>query len=340
MRHLSRTLLYLLLWIVPQASNAADSSLVDAPSESVLFLNAQNQLNDVPVQFTEGFADVDGARLHYVTAGSGRLVFFYHGFPSYWYMWKNQLNALAEDYQVVAVDGLGANLSSKPTDVNAYDISNLARQLHVFIQSIAKGQSYSLVGHDWGGALSWAYAQKYPDKLDKVIVLNAPPFNLFLEFLASDPEQQKSSIYVERLKSMSSEKELGLEDGHKMWGAAYSRLIERGMLSIAEGELFKHALASPGALTGGINWYRANVPSPDAIGETDFWPARYSSTPVNSLLIWGGEDRTFVHDMLQVMPKYAPRVQIEVLPGIGHWPSLEAPETVNKLIHSFIETED
>lgn len=329
-----------LLCFIAQASIGADATVTASPSESVGFLNAQNRKNNIAVQFSEGYINVDDARLHYVSAGSGKLVVFYHGFPSYWYMWKHQLNALAKDYRVVAIDGLGANLSDKPADINAYKVSNLAHQLHQFIQSISEGEDYILVGHDWGGALSWAYAQRYPDQLQKLIVLNAPPYNLLLEFLATNPEQQQASLYIEKLKSLGRDNNLDTDAAHRMWSRIYVNHVKRGELSEAEGELFKKALAAPGALNGGINWYLANVPAPDQIREADYWPARSGTTAVDSLLIWGGDDRTFVHSMLEAMPDYAPRLQIETLPGVGHSPSLEAPETVNQLIRNFIASED
>jgi pimeloyl-ACP methyl ester carboxylesterase len=328
---------FLLCYIVQAPVSAAPATNSD-PSESLRALNAQNQDDGIVVKFTEGYITLDDTRLHYVSAGTGKLVVFYHGFPSYWYSWKHQLTALAKDYRVVAVDGLGANLSDKPTDVSAYHISNLARQLQQLTQTLAGQEDYVLVGHDWGGALAWSYAQQYPEGLDKLIVLSAPPTNLLLDLLRSDPAQQEASSYMGRLKAMGREKELGVEEAHLMWNIGYSKLIERGFISPAVGDQFKQALAQPGALDGGINWYRANIPATDAITEADFWPARSASTPVDSLLIWGEEDKTFVPAFLQKLPDYADHLRIEILPGVGHWPSLEAPEKVSDLIREFIES--
>jgi hypothetical protein len=102
---------------------AAEMESVDSPS--VRFIN--QQISDPALRFSDHSIDVDGQRLHYVSAGSGKLILFYHGFPSYWYMWKNQLLDLAADYRVVAVDGLGANLSAKPNELAPYHVSALTR---------------------------------------------------------------------------------------------------------------------------------------------------------------------------------------------------------------------
>ena len=83
----------------------------------------------------------------------------------------------------MAVDGLGVNLSSKPTDLEKYKLENLAAQLDALANHLAPGKPFSLVGHDWGGALAWSFAQAYPDRLEKVIGINAPPTNQLLHLL-------------------------------------------------------------------------------------------------------------------------------------------------------------
>lgn len=85
---------------------------VSAQSPSVEFINQHN--SDPALQFSDHSIDVDGQRLHYVSAGTGKLILFYHGFPSYWFMWKNQLLDLATDYRVVAVDGLAPTYQLNP----------------------------------------------------------------------------------------------------------------------------------------------------------------------------------------------------------------------------------
>jgi epoxide hydrolase 4 len=328
--------LCLLLGIAGQPAAHAEPDGIAPASESLTFFNAQNRALGVTGEFTEGYIELDDGRLHYVSGGSGKLLVFYHGFPAFWYSWKHQLADLAKDYRVIAVDGLGANLSDKPADVGAYHVSKLARQLRQFTQAIAGDTPYVLVGHDWGGALAWAYAQQYPETLEKLVVLNAPPYNLFLELLQNDPAQREASRYIERLRNLGSEKALDEGSAHRMWQIGYGRMLAQGTISEQEGDRFKNALAQPGALAGGINWYRANIPNPATITDVDYWPTRTSSTPVDSLLIWGETDQTFVPAFMQKLPEYTDQLQIEVLPGVGHSPQLEAPEKVNALIRKFI----
>src|SRR5581483_11084801 len=72
------------------------------------------------------YADVNGVRLHYATAGHGKqLIVFLHGFPEFWYEWKNQLMEFGKDYTAVAPDMRGYNLSSKPAEVDQYQVKYL-----------------------------------------------------------------------------------------------------------------------------------------------------------------------------------------------------------------------
>lgn len=320
----------LLLWPVLLA---AEMKSVESPS--VTFIN--QQISDPALQFSDHSIDVDGQRLHYVSAGSGKLILFYHGFPSYWYMWKNQLLDLAADYRVVAVDGLGANLSAKPNKLAPFHVSALSRQLNALAETLAGDQGFVLVGHDWGGALAWSYAQQYPQGLDKLVVLNAPPTNLFLELLRSNPDQRKASTYISRLKGAVQSQSVDQNYAAQMARFAYGGMVNRGLISAPEAALFTSALTQPGAVAGGIKWYQANIPEPDKIEDKDFWPSPKASTEVPSMLIWGEDDGTFVPEFIDQLPNYAKDLRIEVLPGIRHWPPLEAPEQVNRLIREFIE---
>jgi hypothetical protein len=73
----------------------------------------------------DGFADSGGVKIHYVTKGAGPLVVLIHGIPGFWYDWRNQIPALAEHFQVVAIDQRGFNLSDQPEGVENYALGKL-----------------------------------------------------------------------------------------------------------------------------------------------------------------------------------------------------------------------
>lgn len=293
-----------------------------------------NQTYSMTAPLTEGYAKVGDVNYHYVSAGEGPLVILYHGFPSFWYAWKFQIAELAKHYRVVAVDGLGSNLSDKPSAIGRYRIDKLAEDLNQLAYQLSDDKTFHLIGHDWGGALSWAFAQRYPQRVEKLIVLNAPPYNLFLELLRNNAQQQKVSRYIDILSHPMGEAVLGFNDSYLIWSMAYQKHLDHNTISKTEADLFRQALARPQALHSAINWYRANTPTRDNINS---WPKDNPTVKAPSLLIWGVKDKTFVAEFLELLPNYVDQLTIERLPNAAHWPSLSHAERVNRTIIDFLK---
>ena len=286
--------------------------------------------------FTDHYFDFDGITLHYVEAGSGPLVIFYHGFPLFWFSFHHQMTALKDHYRVVAVDGLGVNLSSKPTDLEKYKLVNLAAQLDALANHLAPGESFSLVGHDWGGALAWSFAQAYPDRLEKVIGINAPPTNQLLHLLQTNEEQRKRSSYMWLMRGGKTHTLITENGARRLWKNAYAKFRGLPHFTKAHDETFREALAIPGAVDGGINWYRANIPLLQDLEEAECWPSPTASTPVPALLIWGETDTTFVAEFIDELDQYATNLEVKRLPDVGHTPMLEAPSLTTSIIEEFL----
>src|SRR5581483_10670610 len=121
--------------------------------------------------FTHAYAEVNGIRLHYVTNGEGKLILFVHGFPEFWYAWKDQLTEFGKNYQAIAVDLRGYNLSSKPADVEQYRAQYMVEDLRALIEQLGHKKCI-LVGHDWGGLVAWVFALTHPEMLEKLIIVN------------------------------------------------------------------------------------------------------------------------------------------------------------------------
>ena len=295
-----------------------------------------NRVRTGTIAYHEGYVSEGDDRLHFVEAGEGPLIIFYHGFPSFWYCWFNQMEILKTRFRVVAVDGLGAGLSAKPDTLDAYRVKNLANQLDAFASSICDDRRFILVGHDWGAALSFAYAQAYPERLNAVIGMSAPPYNLFLELVRTNAEQQARSQYMQRFREIALQDIINDGLPNLIWQEAYGKLISTGMLTHKEGELFRSALADPRAIDGGMNWYRANLADFVDTDPSYQWPGPSRKIEVPSMLIWGDSDTTFVEDFLLRTEEWAPRLSIVRIADVGHWTPIEAPQNANAAIESFL----
>src|SRR5260221_6090057 len=127
---------------------------------------------------THKYAEANGIRLHYVTTGKGKLLLFVHGFPEFWYAWKNQLVEFGRDYQAVALDMRGYNLSSKPTDVEQYQVQYLVEDLRALVEELGHN-TWILAGHDWGGLVAWVVPMTHPKDVYKLIIVDARHLAIF-----------------------------------------------------------------------------------------------------------------------------------------------------------------
>src|SRR3984957_5522312 len=142
-----------------------------------------------------GYADSNGVKIHYASLGTGPLIVMIHGFPDFWYTWRDQMEALSDIYQCVAIDQRGYNLSDKPKGVENYDVRLLVGDVVAVVHALGKEKAI-IVGHDWGGLVAWQVALNVPQVTEKLIILNLPhPRGLSRE-LANNPAQQKNSQYA------------------------------------------------------------------------------------------------------------------------------------------------
>lgn len=151
---------------------------------------------------THGYADNNGVRIHYATVGEGPLVVMIHGFPDFWYSWRHQMEGLQDEYQVVAIDQRGYNLSDSPDGDENYDMTLLTSDVAAVIRSFGE-DSAVIVGHDWGGMVAWNFAFAYPQMVDRLVVMNLPHPNGMLRELTINEEQRANSDYAQRFQAGS-----------------------------------------------------------------------------------------------------------------------------------------
>ena len=194
----------------------------------------------------DGFADSDGVKIHYVTAGKGPLVILIHGFPDFWYTWRDQMPALAKHFQVVAIDQRGYNKSDQPKGVDSYKVEKLVGDVDA-VRKHFKADKAIIVGHDWGGLVAWTYAMTYPDRTDRLIVLNLPHPRGLIRELANNPQQQKNSQYARNFQKEGAEKLVTPRVARLLGeGTGGAGQVHRGLQALVDG---RHAQLLQGQLS-------------------------------------------------------------------------------------------
>ncbi|HEY7572481.1 MAG TPA: alpha/beta hydrolase [Nitrososphaeraceae archaeon] len=152
--------------------------------------------NDIDKYVTHHYANNNGVRIHYVTIGGGpKTIVMLHGFPDFWYTWRNQMIALMSMYQVAAIDLRGYNLSDKPQGGEYYQMRHLISDIQAVVRNLEKDKTI-IMGHDWGGAIAWFFAMYVPTMTERLIILNTPHPTGIVRELAQNPQQQKQSGYA------------------------------------------------------------------------------------------------------------------------------------------------
>jgi len=287
------------------------------------------------------YADLNDIRLHYVTAGKGKLLMFAHGFPEFWYGWKNQLTEFENEYQVVAPDMRGYNLSSKPADVEQYRVEYLIEDLRLLAEHLGH-KKFILIGHDWGGAVAWAFALRHPDYLEKLIIINAPHPGVFDRELKENPAQQRASQYMLMFRSSQAEQVLSANNYASLVDSILGRGLREGHFTEEDRNAYLGAWSQPGALTGGLNYYRAaRVGPPSEQGDqangnfgTD---TAVLTVTVPTLVIWGEKDQALLTGNLEGLDEFVPKLTVKRIPDGSHWVIHEKPDLVNAYIRDFIE---
>jgi pimeloyl-ACP methyl ester carboxylesterase len=286
------------------------------------------------------YAEVNGVRLHYVTVGQGPLIVFVHGFPEFWYAWRAQLAHFARDHQAVAFDMRGHNLSSKPADVADYAMNHLVSDLAALADHLGH-RRFVLVGHDWGGAVAWAFAIRHPDRLERLVIVNAPHPAIFARELRDNPAQQKASEYMLAFRSAKAEQMLSANHYAALVQAVLGEGLARGYVTPDDREEYLKAWSQPGALTGGLNCYRAarvgppsrdGAPASGTLGVDD--SAAVVSVP--TLVIWGEKDTALLPGNLDGLDRYVPNLTVRRVPDASHWIIHEQPELINRYLRDWL----
>jgi len=277
---------------------------------------------------TSNFIQANGVKLHYINEGTGELVVLLHGFPEFWYGWKNQISVLSKQYRVVAPDMRGYNLSDKPTNVSDYKIEVLAKDIADLIKALGAEKAI-VVGHDWGAAVAWAVAALHPEVVKKLAILNVPhPAKMQQAFMKFNFSQWKKSWYIFFFQlPFLPEKLVGNKDFFKR---TFDNMCQRKNI-FSEEDLHKYAEAyrQPGTITAALNYYRAAFR-----GVTSGVVFPKIKAPV--MVLWGEHDKALGKELTYNTDKFCEgSFEIHYDNTSGHFIQHENPEWVNEKLLKF-----
>ncbi|UIO99429.1 alpha/beta fold hydrolase [Halobaculum sp. CBA1158] len=272
------------------------------------------------------FVEANDRTFHVVEAGpdDGELVLLLHGFPEFWYGWRDQIRPLAnEGYRVVVPDQRGYNRSERPDRVRDYRIEELADDATGLIDAYDR-ETAALVGHDWGGIVGWWVALHAPERLSAFVPVNAPHPTALRRRLRSDPSQLLRSSYAGFFQLPRIPEALTRAGG---WRIATRMLRESSMpgtFSAADLDRYREAWGREGAFTAMLNWYRAAARD-RPVPETD-------RAEVPTRLIWGVHDQFLKRPLAHDSVSYCTDGRLTTVQEATHWVQHEQPAKVANAI--------
>ncbi|MEM9623367.1 MAG: alpha/beta hydrolase [Pseudomonadota bacterium] len=298
---------------------------------AALLTPLRSQADTLLDQVEHQYADNNGVKIHYVTVGSGPLVVMIHGFPDYWYSWRDQIKALQKDYQVIAMDQRGYNRSGQPDGVENYSMDKLIGDVAAVIRHTGHS-SATIVGHDWGGAVAWQFAFNLPQMTERLVVMNLPHPAGMMRELTTNQEQRANSDYVRVFQEGDP------ADPDILFGGPMT--AENLANWVTDPEARKHYVAAfaRSDFAGMLNYYKANYPRPPAPG-TPVPETPRLAMPV--LMFHGLEDRALHSDGLNNTWDWIDAdLTIVTAPGAGHFVQQDASALVSNTLFWWLQARD
>jgi pimeloyl-ACP methyl ester carboxylesterase len=276
------------------------------------------------------FVQANGLRFHVVQAGpvDGRVALLLHGFPEFWLGWAGQIDALAAaGYRVWVPDQRGYGESDKPQGVDAYDLETLADDVCALIRSTGR-DTVTLLGHDWGGAVSWRVAARNPELVERLVIVNSPHLAVMLRYMSTG-RQRLRSWYMHFFRVPRLPERLLSRHDFRGLARVLTKSSRPGAFSDAELALYREAWRRPGALTAMLDWYRALMRSRSRIHAG-------ARIPMPTLLLWGVQDEALGIEMAAPSIALCDQGELQRIEGAGHWVLHEEGVDVSRRILAFM----
>lgn len=280
--------------------------------------------------FREGSVVAGGVRFHYATAGRGPLVLLLHGFPERWFSWEAQIPALAaEGYRVVAPDLRGYGLSEKPA--TGYELSDLALDVVALIRALGEDHA-TVIGHDWGGAITWEAAARHPARVTRCAVLNCPHPAVLHEVALRSWDQLRRSWYMLFFNvPWLPERLIARDEGRWLFEMFRGGPGRPEVFAPAAREALRESVSRPEDVRPMLEYYRRSVRRALGGALPVYPPVRQPA-----LLLWAERDAALGNQLIAPHTRFATDLTIRRLPDCGHFVQQERPDAVNALLAGWL----
>ncbi|MGN6547428.1 MAG: alpha/beta fold hydrolase [Aureliella sp.] len=259
---------------------------------------------------------------------SGPLVIMLHGFPDFWQGWHLQLRPLAAaGLRVLAPNQRGYGESDKPPRIGDYDIERLAEDV-VALADSEQRSTFSLVGHDWGGIVAWWVAARFPERVERLAVLNAPHPGAFKSYLMRSATQMFRSWYVAFFQLPWLPEALLSAHHHALMFRAVQGTSLPGVFDDSDRRYLERGWSCPGSLTAMLNYYRAICRRSTA--------SLQRKVEVPTLLLFGRHDPTEEPGLATASATLCDHCRLVELEQARHWLQREQPDRINEELLAFL----
>lgn len=271
---------------------------------------------------------------------TGEAIILLHGFPESHRTWRHVAPDLARDRRVIVPDQRGFGGSDKPKGVENYGVEETVADIFALADAFGV-ERFTLVGHDWGGAISWTAALRQPERLSRLVIVNAPHPLVFHRSVIDDPAQRQASQYIRAFRSRMMEKGIDAMGLETFFEKSFGGHVDLSLVPPEERRAYLEDWRQEGALTAMLNWYRASnleVPAMDEHSVGPIWTrAPFPKVTVPTLVVWGMRDKALLPIQLDGLEDLVDDLTIVRVEEAAHFVPWERPEPVTGAIRAFLD---